>query len=152
MERASFIVPARDRNPGIRVHSRAETPESTRRLKRAGADHVITTYYTGAVRLAMSVLRPNLVDFLEIAHARFGPEIALEEVRVEQGCEMIGESVGQLETPPRRLRVVALRRGDDVPPIIPDDDTRVAGGDRLILIGERDLLDSLAERASQPRA
>jgi voltage-gated potassium channel len=163
VERARFIIPAtgsdpdnvfitlaaRDRNPGIRVHARAETPEATRRLKRAGADQVITTYYTGAVRLALSVLRPNLVDFLEVARPPFGAEIDLEEIRVEEGCEVAGERVGQLEAASRRLRVVAVRRGEQVLPIIPDDQTTVGSGDRLIVIGEREGLDQLASRASR---
>lgn len=147
-----ITLAARDRNPGIRVHARAETVGAMRRLKQAGADHVIPTYYTGAVRLAMSILRPSLIDFLEIAHPRSGADVDLEEIRVEERCEIAGKSVGQLERPSRRLRVVALKRGHEAVQIIPDDETTVAAGDRLVVIGERDSLDSLARRASRAPA
>jgi voltage-gated potassium channel len=143
-----IALAAREKNPRIRVHARAETEAGARRLRRAGVDQVVSVYHLGGMRMAASILRPAVVDFLEIAHPRVGPEVDLEEIAIAQDCALVGQPLGALESAAPRVRVVALKRGEEQIQLIPSESTPIAAGDHLVVIGERSGLELLALRAS----
>jgi voltage-gated potassium channel len=101
----------------------------------------------GGMRTAASILRPSVVDFLEIVSPRRGPEIDLEEIRVAPHSHLDGKSVGELEDNKERFRIVAVKHPGDEIVIVPAVDTPIAADDVLVVIGERDSLMSLAQRA-----
>ncbi len=143
-----LTLSARERNPAIRVHARGESDGGLRHLRLAGADQVISAYQSGGIRVATAILRPSVVDFLEVSLPGRGDEVALEEVRVGVGSELTARSLRAIEADSPRLRVVAWKRGGDTPlRLIPDPETTVEGGDLLVVVGERPALDLLARRA-----
>jgi voltage-gated potassium channel len=139
-----ITLSAREHNPQIRIHARGETESALRRLRLAGADAAISAYQLGGMRLASSILRPAVVDFLEISRPRYHAEVDLEEIRVEERSGLVGQSVGDLERRGARMRVVALKHGEEDIELVPTDDRPVAAGDHLVVIGERAGLDELA--------
>ncbi|MCP4003817.1 MAG: potassium channel protein [bacterium] len=143
-----ITLSARESNPNIRIHARGETDSALRRLRLAGAHHVTSAYQLGGLRMATSVLRPSVVDFLEIARPRFGEEVDLEEIRIADGCELAGQTIRALENQITRLRIVALKRGEDRIQLVPDEELQVCAGDHLVVIGERNKLEHLAQLAS----
>ena len=143
-----ITLSAREHHPEIRVHARGESESALRRLRLAGADHVISAYKLGGLRLASSILRPAVVDFLEISRPLSHAEVDLEEIRVEERSSLVGQHVGDLEQGSARMRVVALKRGEEDIELVPTDDRPVAAGDHLVVIGERASLDQLARRAA----
>jgi voltage-gated potassium channel len=143
-----ITLSARERNGRIRIHSRAETEAGARRLRLAGADQVISAYQIGGTRIAASIVRPAVVDFLEISALGKGDEdVALEEIRVAAGCPMVGQTIGALEKRSPRLRIVALRRDGEPTRSTPDGSTPVGEGDYLVVIGARASLEELAQLA-----
>jgi voltage-gated potassium channel len=143
-----ITLSARERNPRISIHARAESEPGARRLRLAGAHQVISAYQIGGARIASSILRPAVVDFLEISTLGRGDEdVALEEIRVAPAGAMVGRTVGVLETENPRLRIVALKREKEPTRVTPAGSTRVDGGDYLVVIGERGSLEKLAELA-----
>lgn len=138
---------ARERNPEIRIHVRGETEATVRRLKLAGADQVVSAYQIGGQRMAASILRPAVVDFLEIARPRYGATVDLEEVRVDGASPLVAQTIGNVEQKNPRVRVIALKRGDERIRLIPAADMEIAGGDHLVVIGDSDSLENLATRA-----
>jgi voltage-gated potassium channel len=125
----------------------AESEAGARRLRLAGADQVISAYQTGGTRIAASILRPAVVDFLEFSTLGLAEDVALEEIQVGAGCAMAGRMVGDLEEGSPRLRIVALKRGGEPTRITPDVSMAVAAGDYLVVIGERSSLERLAQLA-----
>ncbi|MBW2232797.1 MAG: potassium channel protein [Deltaproteobacteria bacterium] len=145
----TFItLSARERNPTLRIHARGESDTAIRRLALAGADQVVSAYQIGGQRVAASILRPSVVDFLEIAHPHRGDEVDLEEVRVDARSPLVGRSVASIEAAVSRLRVVALKRGSESIRLIPDAETEIASGDHLVVIGASESLADLAIQAS----
>jgi voltage-gated potassium channel len=142
-----ITLSARERNPKIRIHARAETEAGARRLRLAGADQVISAYQSGGARIAASILRPAVVDFLEISSVGGEEDVALEEVQVSEHCALIGTTVAVIEHDRPRLRVVALKRGGERLRITPDGATTIAGGDYLVVVGDRESLSQLAQLA-----
>jgi voltage-gated potassium channel len=143
-----ITLSAREKNPGIRIHARGETEAGLRRLELAGANQTLSAYHSGGVRMAASILRPSVVDFLELSMPGHHPGIALEEARIASRCRLEGRTIGEIEAEWARLRVVALERDGEAVRIAPEPATLLAAGDLLVVIGEREALIRLAQAAS----
>jgi voltage-gated potassium channel len=144
-----ITLAARELNPGIRIHARADSESGIRRLRRAGADQVVSPYQMGGQRTAASILRPSVVDFLETSRPHRGDEIDLEEIRVEPDAEIADCEVRELAAGVNALRIVALKQRDKAIQLVPDPSCRVEAGDHLVVIGKRPQLNELALRAQK---
>jgi voltage-gated potassium channel len=143
-----ITLSAREKNPDIRIHARGETEEGLRRLQLAGADQAMSAYHSGGVRMAASILRPAVVDFLELSAPGRHDALALEEMKVVRPSRLEGRTLGEVETEWSRLRVVALTRGSEPTRIVPSPTTTIEAGDLLVAIGERDALARLAQASA----
>jgi voltage-gated potassium channel len=138
----------RGKNSAIRIHARAETEAGLRHLKLAGADGAISSYQFSAYRIAASIARPSVVDFLTLVMPGRGDEVSLEEVKVPPRSPLIGTAIGAIEHANTRLRIVGLKRGAEPIAIIPDERTAIESGDLIVVIGARISLERLAESAT----
>ncbi len=139
---------ARGKNPTIRIHARAETEAGVRHLKLAGADRAISSYQFSAFRIAAAIARPSVVDFLTLVMPGRGDDMSLEEVKVAANSPLIGQTISSIERANARLRVVGLKRGGDPISIVPDEQTVIADGDLIVVLGARQSLERLAESAT----
>lgn len=151
-ENVFITLAAKELNPEIRVHARYESDSAARRLTRAGADQVVSPFQMGGSRTATSIVRPAVVDMLEILSLRGGPEVDIEQVIVAPNSGLAGREIGEIEREFASLRIVALRRGAGGIRIAPAAATRVEAEDLLVVIGERTPLLELASRAEPPDA
>jgi voltage-gated potassium channel len=135
-----ITLSARAMNPKINIHARGESEVGLQHLRMAGADQAVAAYQWGALRLAAAVMRPSVVDFLELSFPGRGAEIDLEEIRVAEGSALVGQPISAVEQSSTRLRIVALKRGSAPSTLIPDPATRIEAGDFLVAIGDRDTL------------
>ncbi len=115
-----------------------------RRLALAGANQVISAYQHGGMRVAATIVRPSVVDFLELATPGRGDRVDLEQLNIAANSRLVGLTIGAIEGENRKLRIVALKRGKEPITLIPDAQTVVAAGDYLVLIGDRASLQQLA--------
>jgi voltage-gated potassium channel len=139
---------ARGKNPTIRIHARAETEAGLRHLKLAGADRAISSYQFSAFRIAASIARPSVVDFLTLVMPGRGDEMSLEEVKVPAQSPLIGKTISTIERANTRLRVVGLKRGGEPISIVPEEHMVLADGDLIVVLGARQSLERLAESAN----
>jgi voltage-gated potassium channel len=143
-----ITLSAREKNPAIRIHARGETEAGLRRLELAGAHQVLSAYYSGGLRMAASILRPSVVDFLELSTPGHHEDMALEEMRLAARCALEGRTIAEVEKDWPRLRVVALKREAEALRIVPEPATLLGAGDLLVVIGERGELGLLAQSAT----
>lgn len=61
-----IALSARELNPQVSIHARAETEAGKRRLKLAGASQVVGLHGIGGQRIAQAIVRPTVVDFIEL--------------------------------------------------------------------------------------
>jgi voltage-gated potassium channel len=144
-----ITLTARELAPELEIHARGESDAAVRRLLQAGANRAVSVHQLGGVRLASGLLRPSVVEFVEITHPRVGEEVDLEEIRIAPGSPSVGLSVRALERSAPRLRVVGLKRGESRMELVPDEDRALAAGDLLVVIGERASLQRLAQIAAE---
>jgi voltage-gated potassium channel len=140
-----ITLAAREKNRAISIHARGEGDVGLRRLKLAGADQVISAYQYGGYRVASTIVRPSVVDFIELFTSGRGEEVDLEEIRIPENSRMAGKSVVEIEQVIGKLRIVALKRNDDPIRIIPQPGTVVNAGDLLVAIGDRAGLEALVK-------
>lgn len=136
-ENLYVILTAKELNPGIFILSRSEDEESEHRLLRAGADRVMSPYTMGGMRMAMAVLRPAMLDFVEITTRRQSLELRMEEVSICEDSHYIGKS---LEDSGIRqnygLIVVAVKKESGKMIFNPLANYVIEKNDKLIALGE----------------
>jgi voltage-gated potassium channel len=141
-ENLFVILSAKALNPALTVVTRASEEEAGEKLRRAGADAVLTPYSMAGRQLADVLLRPHVVEFVDFARSHMGPEITLEEVRV--GTHAVGQTLSQTFAPAKAdVLVIGLRRATGETIFHPASDALLAVGDVLILMGKRTSLEQL---------
>ena len=136
-ENLYVILTAKELNPNIYVLSRSEEEESEHRLLRAGADRVMSPYTLGGMRMAMAILRPAMLDFIEITTRRQSLELRMEEISVCEGSPIIGKSLEESEIRHNfGLIIVAVKKDSGKMIFNPLASHVIEKGDKLIAMGE----------------
>lgn len=137
---------ARQLAPNIRIVARADSPDHTQRLERAGADHVLVPHLYGGVRMAQSVLRPTVTSFLELALRGRGIDLQMEELRVNDSSEVMGKNLIDARIRPRfNLIVIAIKKASGEMIFNPQPQSVLETGDTMVLVGKKEGLDGLRE-------
>jgi hypothetical protein len=76
-----IIITARQLNPGLRIVARAQESRNVEKMRKVGADAVISPDFTGGIRLASAMVRPHVVSFLD-EMIRSDKNVRVEEVPV----------------------------------------------------------------------
>jgi voltage-gated potassium channel len=144
-ENLYIVLSAKTLNSGIRVIARASTEEALQKLRRGGADEVISPYITGGKRMAAAALRPQVLDFVDGILTGADRQLYMEEFLLDPAfCPFVGQTLQKA-----RLRsqsgalVLAIRRADGDLIGGPTGDTILMPGDRLIGMGTAEQLRSL---------
>jgi voltage-gated potassium channel len=107
------ILSARVLSPRLTIIGRANTEESLKKVKKAGADHVISPYSIGGKKMATLLLKPLVNDYLEVVTGGGEIEFRLEEFALNHTCEIVGRSIADLEIRSRTgATILAVRHGD----------------------------------------
>jgi voltage-gated potassium channel len=140
------ILTAKELNPDIWVLARSEEEQSERRLLRAGADRVISPYTLGGNRMAMAILRPAMLDFIEITTRRQSLELRMDELPIREGSPIIGKSLEESEIRQRYgLIIVAVKKDSGKMIFNPMANYIIESGDKLIALGEEDNVTKLSQ-------
>ena len=90
------VLTARDRNPNLKIISRASDDASEHKLKRAGANNVIMPDKIGGTHMAALVTKPDVLEFIDHITGRIN--IRLEEILYSSlPNSMRGKSIRELE-------------------------------------------------------
>jgi len=129
---------ARGLNPEMRVIARARDTATENKLRRAGADRAVCPDVIGADWVVDVVVRPAMVDFVQMAQN--GVELEMDQLTVPADSWMVGRTLRELALPARVGAIVAaVRRSDGQPVYNPGSDLKLQTGDTLILIGRRNI-------------
>jgi voltage-gated potassium channel len=121
-----ITLTARGLRSDIVIVARASTEDTERKLKRAGADRVISPYKASGTEMARLALHPQLSGVVDV-----DVEYRLEEIVVGQACEGVNKTVDDIRG---AAMIVGLRRGADFQPQ-PPAETRLLAGDTILAMG-----------------
>ncbi|MFC2003975.1 potassium channel family protein [Chloroflexota bacterium] len=137
-----ITLSARELRPDLFVEARASSEEAEKKLKRAGADRVVSPYSLGGRRMAMLALRPAVVDFIDTVTQRRGPELQLENIAVSSGSSLAGQTVEEARQCSKATVLAVSKKSGRLLPN-PSGEETIAAGDSLIIMGTREQLASL---------
>jgi trk system potassium uptake protein TrkA len=140
---ASLLVVMLVKDLGIkRIVAKAVTPLHGRILERIGVDRVVFPEHDMAVRVAHSLVVPNVLDYIELSR-----DVSIIELPAP--AEFAGKTLRELALRNRHgLTLIAIKRktqtGDgEVTNVSPSADDRVLAGDVLSLLGPNDRLSQI---------
>jgi voltage-gated potassium channel len=88
-----ITLSGRSLNPRLHIVARSAREEDEHKLRRAGADRVISPYVIGARRIAAAVYRPEVVDFLDIHSHGAARELEIDNIRIEPTAPYAGRTL-----------------------------------------------------------
>jgi voltage-gated potassium channel len=145
-ENVYTVLSARLLNPRLFIVSRAEGEESSRRMTRAGADRVMSPYQIGALHLAQTALRPAVVDFMQLATSSANLELNMEQVPIAAGTSLDGQTIIDASLRQRyNVIIVGIQRVGGRMEFNPSPESKMHGGDCLIVLGPADSLRNLEQ-------
>lgn len=150
-ENVFICLTARGLAPKLTIIARALEERSEDKLRRAGADKVVSPYVVGGHRLSLAVTQPAVAEFLEFA-AGHDLQLEMEETHIGEGSPLAGV---ELRNSGLRsdldLIVLAIRRAAGEMLFNPKADTVLEAGDTLIAMGPGTCLAQLHKRARDSR-
>ena len=132
-----ITVTARQTNPKAKIVARAADAAAEQRLKRAGADSVISPNRIGGMRMASEMLRPAVTTFLDTMLQEKKDSLRIEEVPVTSGSKLEGLTLGDVEIPVKTgLIVIAVKVAGSKKYIYnPHSSQKLDENDILIVLG-----------------
>ena len=133
-------------NSTVYILSRAGEEGAERKLLSAGANRVVSPYLMGAARMVNAILRPTIVEFVDLVVDRKHLELQLEEITVADASRFKGKPLR--ESGLRRelgLIVVAIKKASGDMLFNPSSETLIEKGDVLIVLGEKKHLGMLEQ-------
>jgi voltage-gated potassium channel len=145
-ENVYITLTARGLNPDLYILARSGEEGSEIKLKRAGANKVVSPYVIGGSRMAQAILRPNVVDFIEIATGREHMELQMEEILIPAGSGFVGENLAssgfRKET---GVIIIGIKKASGKMVFNPESHTHMESGDTLIVLGEPGAIQKLED-------
>jgi voltage-gated potassium channel len=147
-----ITLAARDINKGLFIVARANDEFAVNRLKKAGADRVVSPALTGSTQMAQMLLRPAVADFIELAMMTERLELEMEQIEIGPGSPFIGHALK--ETGIRSdhgVIVIAIKRANGRMIFNPSAETMIEERDMFVAIGSHHAVQNL-ERLANPRS
>ena len=121
-----ITLTARVLRPDITIVSRAAREDSETKLRRAGADRVISPYKASGTEMARLALHPQLSGVVDV-----NAEFRIEEIVVAHGCEGANQAISDIRG---GAMILGLRRGQEFH-AQPAGDTILVPGDVITAMG-----------------
>jgi voltage-gated potassium channel len=147
-ENLFVVLSARGLNPRLQIVARAGEEGSERKLLRAGADRVVSPYHIGGLRIAQTILKPAVVDFIEFATKSGNIDLQMEEVVIQEDSQLVGRTLDESGIG-RELGViiVAIKELSGDMKFNPTFRSTIKAGNTLIALGETSKLKVLEAMA-----
>lgn len=144
-----IVLTARGMNPQLRIIARAIDQLSSKKLIRAGADKVVSPYSIAGRRMAMLLLKPGIVDFLEVMVQSEELELKIEEVKLGSGSslenKMLKESNIKAETD--GAMVIGIQKKGQKIIVNPPGNVILEKDDILFILGNETQIEKLKQLA-----
>ena len=148
VENVYVTLAAKDMNEKLFIVARAGSKETESKLKKAGADKVISPYYIAGSRMASMALTPVAVDFLDIVTGSDHIEFWLKEFKVKESSLLANKTLGEANVRKNTgAMVLAIKNPQGDFDLSPKAESRIKPGDIIVAMGTTAQLNSLGSLA-----
>ena len=133
-----LTLTAHDLNPDLKIIVRAEEQVSQKKFLRAGAAKVISPYAIGADHIVQLLLRPRVVDFIELVTQYGDMELEIDQSELTEDSPLCHKTLA--ESHARQLlgrMILAVKKSDGNTIFDPSPETELEKGDVLVTIGKK---------------
>jgi voltage-gated potassium channel len=131
-----LVVTVRQLNAKARLVARGSDLKVLEKLKRAGADTVVSPNYIGGMRMVSELVRPAVVRFLDVM-LKDSKGMRIEEVEITAASKYAGRTVEDTHIRTEAgVSILALREPSGSYVYNPEKDQRITAGMTLVVLGE----------------
>ena len=143
------VLSAKLDNNNLAIVARAAEESASRKLRQAGASHVINPYHASAVRIARLLIHPGIENLLDIVDGHHA-DLELAEFPVPAGGLLEGKSISQSSLPERGLTVIAIRRANGERRMPVGGGDQLHAGDSILVVGQQDAVQQFLAETPVP--
>ena len=146
-ENVVITLSARQLNPTIRIVSRITDIDSEDKIRRVGADAVVSPTYIGGLRLASELIRPTVVNFLDVMLRDRDANLRIDEITIPESSPAAGKRVRELGLDKMsNALLMAMRSPSGQWHYNPGEDQEVTAGTVLIFLGSPEDMRGLCDQ------
>lgn len=142
-----IVLTARNLNPKLTIISRASDDGSDAKLKIAGADNVIMPDKVGGAHMASLVMKPDVMEFLDLITAQRADSINLEEISFDSISDSLkNKTLKDLEIRNKSgANIIGFKTvsGDYI--VNPSADTQIIPQSKIFVLGAPDQIKKLKD-------
>ena len=140
-----IVLTARVLNPHLFIVARSILEVNEDKLRRAGADRVMSPYILGGHRMAAAVIKPEVTDFIDLVISDDQSNIDVGHTIVPQGSPVVGKTLLNLGLWQNcGVTILAIRR-DGVIHANPRPEHVIQAGDEIIFMGSQESITAASE-------
>ena len=148
-ENVFIVLTARGLNPNLFIVARSILEENEDKLRRAGADRVMSPYVIGGHRMAAAVLKPRAMDFLDLLIHTDHLDLEIGDLSVTSTSPLVNKAIQDSGLSKKSgALILAVKRGEGEILPNPLPDFVIREGDELVIMGTSAQLDA-AERMAR---
>ncbi len=143
-ENVFTVLTARVMRPDLFIIARVESDDAEHKLRRAGADRVISPYQIGANHIVQTALRPAVVDFVHIATSSERLDLSMEQVHIHENSAMAGQTIVDAGIRQKfGVIIVGIKRAGGAMEFNPPAEAVMQAGDELVVLGRTESVKAL---------
>ncbi len=131
-------------NPDIFILARASDSNNEKKMISAGANKVVSPYKIGGQRMAQVLVKPTVVDFIDLATLDHGLGLMMEELTVSPESDLAGKNL--IESNLRRdygVIIVLIKKNNGELKFNPHASEILEPNDVLVMLGKTEDLDRI---------
>lgn len=142
-----IVLTARNLNPRLTIISRASDDNSDTKLKIAGANNVIMPDRVGGAHMASLVMKPDVMEFIDIITAEGGDNINLEEISFDKFSDgMTNKTLKDLEIRNKSgANIIGFKTAMGEYVVNPSADTKIIPHSKIFVLGTPEQIRKLKE-------
>ena len=137
-----LILTARLINPSVFILSKALDEEAERKILQIGANRVVSPFKLSGFKIAQGLIRPTLVDFIDLIIRRKELALYMEEFAITKDSSLVSRTLRECDIrKTANVIVVAVKKpGKDII-FNPSPDIKLETGDILLVLGDEKEVD-----------
>jgi voltage-gated potassium channel len=143
-ENVFTVLTARVMRPDLFIIARVESDDAEHKLRRAGADRVISPYQIGATQIVQTALRPAVVDFFHLATSSDRLDLSMEQVHIKNDSPLANQTIVDAGIRQKfGVIVVGIKRAGGGMDFNPAPEAVMRPGDELVVLGRTESVKAL---------
>ena len=145
VENTYIALTGRALNPELFIVARAGSSAAEQRMKSAGANRVVSPYQIAGRRMALAIVQPLVLDFVDVLATRgTADDKILAEIVIDETSGFAGRTISEVFGSIDGMRLLGLENAEGGMVVGPPGSTDLKLGDRLMVYGEQSALEGFA--------